>query len=216
MNRNHYLCTTFEMYPSQTIAIYQPILHSTAMRMVGSIHDAEDIVQDTFLKWLTIDTSKITNAKAYLIKSVTNNCINHLNALKRKKDEFIDSASEFIEKNKELDMTKFDLENEVSEALATIQKKLEPVEKAIYLLREVFNFEYDELQELFDRKKDNCRQLLSRAKEKLNHEKSRFNLDITKHTQMLESFKKACDLGNVTDFIRDLGQDIAQRLPSSK
>jgi len=184
--------------------------------MVGSIEDAEDIVQDTFLKWLTIDTSKISNTKAYLIKSVTNNCLNHLNTIKRKKNELMDGTFDFIEKNKELDITKFDLENEVSEALEIIHKKLEPVEKAIYLLREVFNFEYDELQEIFDKKKDHCRQLLSRAKEKLNQEKSRFSIDLTKHTQMLDSFKKACDLGHATDLIHDLGQDIAQRFHSAK
>ncbi|MDA0195845.1 MAG: sigma-70 family RNA polymerase sigma factor [Bacteroidetes bacterium] len=204
------------MYSDQTISNYQPLLRSIAMRMVGSIEDAEDIVQDTFLKWLTIDTSKVTNTKAYLIKSVTNNCLNHLNALKRKKDELLDSTYEFIEKNKDLEITKFDLENEISEALVVMHKKLEPLEKAIYLLREVFNFEYDELQVLFDKKKDNCRQLLSRAKEKLNQEKSRFSIDFAKHTQMLESFQKACDLGHVADLVQDLGQDIVQRFNSPK
>lgn len=193
-------------------------MQSIAMRMVGCVEDAEDIVQDTFLKWLTIDTSKVSNTKAYLIKSVTNNCLNHLNSIKRKKDEIFDnlSASDFIEKYKEKEIFKFDLENELSAALVVIHKKLEPVEKAVYILREVFNFEYDELQVLFDRKKENCRQLFSRAKDKLNNESAKFKIDIPKHIQMLDSFKKACDLGNVTDLVGDLSNDIKDKFNSSK
>ncbi len=198
------------MNPSQTIALYQPLLYTLAVRMVGSLQDAEDIVQDTFLKWLTIDQKKIQNTKAYLIKSVTNSCINHLNTIKRKKKEYIDSInpSELMVK---YDWSHIDLEHELSSALAVIHKKLEPVEKAVYLLREVFNFDYDELQEIVNKKKDNCRQLFSRAKEKLSIDTAKLNFEIGNSSQLFESFKKACSLGEASELIDNLKLEIAQK-----
>ncbi len=195
------------MDQTQTITCYQPLLHRLAMKMVGSWQDAEDIVQDTFLKWLTLDQEKINNTKAYLIKSVTNSCINHLNSLKRKKNEYLDALDpkDFIEK---LDFSYLDLEHEVSLALAVIQKKLEPVERAVYLLREVFNFEYDELQEIVNKKKDNCRQLFYRAKEKLSIETSKMSFETGKPAQLIESFKRACSIGEPLQLIEDLKSDI--------
>ena len=206
------------MQEDNSIALYQPILRSIAIRMVGCVEDAEDIVQDTFLKWLTIDTSKVANTKAYLIKSVTNNCLNHLTSIKRKKDELLENLNpaDLIEKYKEKEIFHFDVENEVSAALAVVHKKLEPVEKAVYILREVFNFEYEEIQLLFDRKKENCRQLFFRAKEKLTKEPTRFKIDLQDHFKFLDSFKKACDFGNVADLIGDLTNDIKEKLAGPK
>lgn len=178
------------------------MLQSIAQRILGSVADAEDIVQDTLLKWLTIDTKKIQNTKAYLIKAVTNNCINHLNAIKRKKDECLESLKpqELIDKYKELELFNFDFENEVSSALAVIHKKLEPLEKGIFVLREFFDYEYEELQEVFNKKKDNCRKLFSRAKLKLNQETSKLKSGIS-NAQFLDSFKNACHQETHKDFI---------------
>jgi RNA polymerase sigma factor (sigma-70 family) len=199
------------MDQSSTIAQYQPMMQTIAQRMLGSIADAEDIVQDTLLRWLTIDTAKIRNTKAYLIKSVTNNCINHLNTLKRKKDQCLDSLKpqELIDKYKEMELFHFDFENEVSSALNVIHKKLEPLEKGIFVLREFFDFEYEELQEVFNKKKDNCRQLFCRAKEKLNLETSKIKSEISQ-TNFFDSFKKACDMGNAEEFINHIKEEVTE------
>lgn len=182
--------------------------------MVGSLHDAEDIVQETFLKWLTTEKEKINNTKAYLIKAVTNNCINHLESLKRKKNDYLDNLNpaELVDWHKLAEMGKLDFEIEVSAALNVLHKKLEPLEKAIFLLREVFNFEYEELQHLFDKKKENCRQLFCRAKEKLNNETSKIRIDIPNPTCFLKSFKKASDFGQLGEFVQHLGNDISEKL----
>lgn len=193
------------MTHSQTISLYQPLLHQIAIKMVGSIADAEDIVQDTFLKWLTVNTEKIENTKAYLIRAVTNNCLNHLNTLKRKKDECLHNLnpSDLIDWYKEKEFFNFDMENEISAALNVLHKKLEPVEKGIFILRELFDFDYEELQHIFDKKKDNCRQLFSRAKEKLATETNKIKTDISA-SQFVDSFKKACNFGSPADIIKDL------------
>ncbi|ELR72114.1 RNA polymerase ECF-type sigma factor [Fulvivirga imtechensis AK7] len=201
------------MNREQAIALYQPILQQIAMKMVGSLADAEDIVQDTFLKWLTIGGEKIENTKAYLITAVTNNCINHLNALKKKKDECLHNihASELIDWYKEKEFFKFDLENEVSAALHVLHKKLEPVEKGIFVLRELFDFDYEELQHIFDKKKDNCRQLFSRAKDKLSQETSKIKNNLSPENGFIESFKKACNIGHPDELIHEVKQEINKK-----
>ncbi len=194
---------------AQTISQYQPLLQAIALKMVGSLHDAEDIVQDTFVKWLTIDQEKIENTKAYLIRTVTNNCLNHLNSFTKKKKEYISSlkTSEFFEKYKEFNFPNFDIENEISEALSILHKKLEPVEKGIFVLREVFDVDYEELQQIFGKKKENCRQMVLRAKAKLRKENHKSKEKINRQAQLLESFKQACSFGSLSEFIQHLTQE---------
>ncbi|HEY9487475.1 MAG TPA: sigma-70 family RNA polymerase sigma factor [Chryseosolibacter sp.] len=196
------------MTQGQAILLYQPMLQQIAMRMLRCKADAEDVVQETFIKWLSQEQEKIKNTKAYLIKSVTNNCINHLNSLRNKRLEYLESFHwpDFIEKFREnTDLSHLDVESELSKALQVLQSKLEPLERAVYVLKEVFDFDYKALQELLDKKQDHCRQLFCRAKKKLKEETDHFNAVIQpKKTALLESFKKACEFGQPFDFVAQL------------
>ncbi len=200
------------MNHTQAITLYQPMLHNIAYNLLRCKADAEDVVQDTFVKWLSIDQTKIQNTKAYLIKSVTNNCLNHLNALKRKKEEYWDSImlSQLVVKFKESDFANIDFEKELAAAFKVIQSKLEPLERATYLLKEVFDFDYDAIQKVLDKKADHCRQLFSRAKKKLNDSSSKIKMELPDASQLFESFKKACTLDNATELIGHLKSDIAE------
>ena len=202
------------MDQSQAISLYQPTLTTIAYNLLRSRADAEDVVQETFLKWLTIDTEKIKNTKAYLIKSVTNNCLNHLESLKRKKVEYLDSinVSELVLKFKENNFAHLDLEADLAKAFKVLQAKLEPLERAVYLLKEVFDFDYDALQIALDKKKDHCRQLVCRAKKKLDEETSKIHFDLPDATRLMASFRKACDMGNAAEFVQDLKKDISGAL----
>lgn len=197
------------MNQDQTIALYHPLLQSAAQKLLRCKADAEDMVQETFVKWLSIDQSNIKNTKAYLITAVTNNCLNHLNTLKRKKEEYLDSFQlpEFLVKIKESDFAHLDFEVELSKAFRMIISKLEPLERAVYLLKEAFNFDYDMLQELFDKKKDHLRQLFSRAKRKIGENSALLEVN-TNHLPLAESFLDACK-GNITDFINTLKRDVS-------
>ena len=196
---------------NETIALYRPLLYSIAYKMVGTVMDAEDIVQDTFLKWLKTEQKKINDTRAYLIRSVTNTCLNHLKQLNKTKTNLLDAINHpsFIDK---IELPNFDLKNELSEAIGVLLKKLDPTERAVFILREIFNFDYADLTEILDKKKDNCRQLLCRAKEKLNQEKERFNVSLDVHAQFVDKFKSACTLGEVGNFIENLKKDISQKL----
>jgi RNA polymerase sigma-70 factor (ECF subfamily) len=198
------------MNQAQTIALYQPLLHTIAYNLVRCKEDAEDIVQETFVKWLSIDHQKIENTKAYLVRSVTNNCLNHLNSLKRKKEEYLDNVSEALHRIKETSLAHLDLDINLSAALNVVYSKLEPLERAVYLLKEVFDFDYEDLQETLDKKKEHCRQLFCRAKKKLNEETSKINLP--DKSKLLESFRKACDFGTASELISELKNDITDAI----
>lgn len=198
------------MTQAEIIALYQPTLRQIALRLVKCKADAEDIVQDTFLKWLSTDSGQVSDIKAYLVRAVTNNCLNHLKAVKNKKEELLDGLdwSEIVSKKvKELDFN-LDLHVDLQAALNIIQHKLEPLERAVYLLREVFNFDYDALQQVLERKKDNCRQLFSRAKVKLGKEAQKITFDLPACQLWVEKFKSACESGLSSELVRQLQIDI--------
>lgn len=197
--------------PAQVFVTHQSFLQALAYKMVGSLADAEDIVQDTFLKWLSVEHQTIENARAYLAKAVTNNCLKHLEQRSRQGLRGTADLPEEVTSHESGDFANFDLENELSQALAVVHSKLDPVEKAVYLLREVFNMEYEELQEVLDKKKENCRQLFSRAKKNMEQESQRFTVNLNRHAALLESFKKACHLDSPYEFVRELSQDIAAK-----
>jgi RNA polymerase sigma-70 factor (ECF subfamily) len=201
------------MNQAQTIALYRPLLHTIAYNIVRCKQDAEDIVQETFVKWLTIEQEKIQNTKAYLIRAVTNNCLNHINSLKRKKEEYLDQVSEAFTRFKETNLSHLDLDVNLAAAMKVLHTKLEPLERAVFVLKEAFDFDYEELQHALDKKKEHCRQLFCRAKKKLSEGTSKIHFDLPDTTTLMENFRKACDFGNASDYISELKKEI---LGSSK
>lgn len=199
------------MNHAQTIALYQPMLQTIAYNLVRCKEDAEDIVQDTFVKWLSIDLSKVENVKAYLIAAVTNACLNHLNSLRKKKETYLDNlhVSDLLKKFKETNLGHLDLDVKLSAAFAVLQHKLEPLERAAYLLKEVFDYEYDELQHAVEKKKEHCRQLVCRAKKKLADETSKIHLELPDAGELMKSFREACTVGNASQLVETLKKDIA-------
>ncbi len=197
----------------QTIALYQPTLQAIAMKLLRCKADAEDIVQETFIKWLNTEQQKIKNTKAYLIRAVTNNCITHLQALKRKKVEYLESFHwpEFMEKIKESELS-HDIEMKLSKAFHMLQHKLEPLERAVYVLKEAFDFDYQSLQVLLNKKQDHCRQLFCRARKKISLEKDRLHSAIHEKTELMKTFRNSCDIGHAADLISELKKDITSAL----
>jgi RNA polymerase sigma factor (sigma-70 family) len=195
---------------AQTIAQYQPLLTSIAYRIVKCKEDAEDIVQETFAKWLTIDQIKIDNTKAYLIKAVTNNCLKHIETLKKKKEEYIEAiqGSELAHWFRDINFSHLDLDIDLKAAFRVLQTKLQPLERAVFLLKDVFDFDYDTLQKTLDKNKDHCRQLLCRARKKLAQETSKIHFELPDKSTLLDSFRRACDLDNVAGLVNELKQEI--------
>lgn len=191
------------------ILAYRPTLVSIAFKMVGCFSIAEDLVHDTFLNVLSkIDQTKISNTKAYLVRSVTNACLNHLESIKQKKEEWLEGFSPSIPDFKIVpEMSTIDFKQELTEAFAQLFKKLPPAERAVFVLKELFNFDYSELTEILGQKAENCRQLFSRAHKKLNESKVRFNPDMEKLSVTVDQFTNATK-GEFGDLIDGLKEDI--------
>ncbi|MDQ3395083.1 MAG: sigma-70 family RNA polymerase sigma factor [Bacteroidota bacterium] len=208
------------MTQEQAISLYHPMLQGIAYKILRSKADAEDIVQDTFLRWLCIDHEKIQNTKAYLINAVINNCLNHVKKLQRKKEEYLENFNfqDIIGRFTESEIFNFDLQTEVSEAFLILHAKLEPLERAVYLLKEVFDFDYDTLQEVLDKNKDHCRQLFSRARKKLHQETDKINFSLPSlpnKTELINSFLNAIDIGNPSELVAQLKKDIGKAICKS-
>ncbi len=198
------------MSKNEAIALYQPLLYSIALRMVGTLEDAEDIVQDTFEKWLKIDNSKIQNVKAYLVKSVSNNCLNFLSSFWSRISASEDTElvkEELEDSHQHKSIFQFDLEAQVHEAWEVIHRKLEPIEKQLFILREVFNVEYEEMQHLFDKKKENCRQIVSRARAKIKSENPKLNFQKPSN-KVPQTFTSACSTGGYIPLLNELKSDL--------
>lgn len=202
------------MNPAQAIALYQPTLQRIAYNIVRCKEDAEDIVQETFLKWLSSETHKIENTKAYLITAVRNNCLSHLQSLKRKKVECLESIqkSEWMHRIKETNLAHLDLEVDLEKAFRVIQTRLEPVERAVYLLKEVFDVDYEALQKIVNKNKEHCRQLVCRARKKLDEETARIHFNLPDIKALMAGFRKASEKGNAQDLIQVLKKDLSSSI----
>jgi len=195
---------------TETFLEYKTLLFSIAYNMLGHVDAAEDIVQDTFLKWTKTQEDDVRYRKAYLVKIVTNKCINYLNSARAKREKYI--GIWLPEPLMDYDADKVHAKTESYHALSfgilVLLEKLTPQERAIFLLKEVFGYDYYELAKIFDKTEDNCRQIFKRAKNNLGREDARFKVDINVHEKMLNKFMMAVSEGSIEDLIEVLKEDI--------
>ena len=180
---------------------------SIAMSIVGSARDAEDLVQDTFVKWLSKGPQKVENTRAYLIQAVRNNSIKYMQAFQQRKIELLDHIPDSLSEKFHNNLDSLDLETELKRAVDIVQHKLEPLEKGVFILREVFHLEYEEIQEIFEKRKDHCRQLLSRAKQKLKSVSS-VESDADTDNSLWKHLSHAFDQDKMSELIHHLKKDI--------
>ena len=115
---------------------------------------------------------------------------------------------ELLHKFKEINISKLDIDVNLSAAFKVLQTKLGPLERAVYLLKEVFDFDYEELQQTLNKKKEHCRQLFCRAQKKLSEETAKIHWEMPDATALVKSFKDACDFGNSAQLIEELKSHI--------
>lgn len=193
---------------TQVFIEHQPVLQRIAYRMVGCRKDAEDLVQDTFEKWLRIDHTSVQNAKAYLISILKNKCINFLNSLRRTKEiSFATPLEAFKNRYEEIDFRLFDFETDLATGISELLQKLTIPEFSILLLREGFEFDYAELSETFGKKLEHCRQLLSRAKKKKAKRQFTFPLNIERRNRVTREIAAIYQNGNTQDLVAYLQKE---------
>ncbi len=189
---------------------YRNLIFSIAYDMLGSVEDAEDILNEVYLKWISVDTEGIKYPKAYLVKIATNMSINYLKSARKKREEYSGLwLPEPIERQYETGPdVPVELYYSLSIGMLMLLEKLTPIERAVFLLREVFSFDYSEISEITNKNEDNCRQIFNRAKQHLSGEEKRFTLDIKSHEKILNQFLDAANSGNLDALIELLKDDI--------
>ena len=195
---------------AETFLEYKALLFSIAYNMLGLVDAAEDIVQDTFLKWMEIQADDVKHRKAYLVRAVTNKCINYLESARLRREKYIgvwlpEPLQDHDAGNAH---TKIESYHSLSIGILVLLEKLTPQERAIFLLKEIFAYDYYELAKIFDKTEDNCRQILKRAKNNLANHSARFEVDLKVHENVLNKFLQAAAEGNMGDLIQVLKEDI--------
>jgi len=195
---------------TETFLEYKALLFSIAYSMLGNIDQAEDLVQDTYLKWMEIPSDNVKYTKAFLVKIITNKCINHLGSARMQREKHIGIWLPEPLQDYSQDSTQNRIESyhALSIGMMVLLEKLTPQERAIFLLKEIFSYDYYELAEIFDKTADNCRQILKRAKENLGKDTRRFEVDMRVHERILNNFLQAISEGNMENLIHLLKEDI--------
>lgn len=191
---------------------YRPLLFSIAYRMLGSAMEAEDLVQETFLRYQATSAGSIRSLKAFLSTVITRLCLNQLESARVKREAYVGPwLPEPILTSEDTLMETGDqavLHESVAVAFLVLLESLTPLERAVFLLREVFEFEYDEIAEVVEKDQAACRQLFSRAKKHITSHRPRFKTSPEKQRLMLDRFTKAAGEGELDGLVRLLAEDV--------
>ncbi|MFM0169277.1 RNA polymerase sigma-70 factor [Paraburkholderia sediminicola] len=176
----------------------RPRLQKIAYRMLGSVAEAEDIVQDVWLRWHATAREAIDNAEAWLVAVTTRMSIDRLRAAKIQREHY---AGIWLPEPQMTDIPATPEEateraDDVSVAFLALLERLTPEARAAFLLREVFDADYDEVAQAIGKTEAACRQLVSRAKTQLRDERPRYVVPRETHLRLLRTFAQALQRGD--------------------
>ncbi|HLY28886.1 MAG TPA: RNA polymerase sigma-70 factor [Aggregatilineales bacterium] len=191
---------------------YRPLMFSIAYRMLGTASEAEDIVQEAYLRYQGTTPAEIISHKAFLSTIVTRLCLNHLQSARVQRESYIGPwLPEPVltgEDNLNIPGHEAELHDSLSIAFLTLLEQLTPLERAVFLLREVFDYDYAEIAEILGRDEAACRQMLSRAKKHVAEHRPRFKPTPEAHRQLLDEFLQAVTTGDLDDLMQLLSEDV--------
>lgn len=202
------------METEQLYNSYKRLMFSLAYRMLGSVMDAEDIVHEAFLSLDHAAPEPIRNVKAYLCKIVTNRCIDRLQSASKQREVYVGTwlpEPLVTEENDSVDPMRSYLQKEaVSTAYLLLLQQLSWTERAVFLLREVLQYEYDEIADIVGKSSANCRQIFRRAKSGLAAEEPSKLQHVPANEQsrkLVEQFMAALTTGDIGKLMNSLSQD---------
>jgi RNA polymerase sigma-70 factor, ECF subfamily len=197
---------------AETYESLRPLLFSIAYRMVGSVSEAEDIVQEAYLRHhraVSAGDTEVQAPKAWLSAVTTRLAIDHLRSARVRRETYVgpwlpeplmtDPAPDPSEQA--------EMSDSLSIAFLAVLESLSPVERAVYLLREVFGYGYDEIARVVDRSEDNCRQLATRARRHIEAHRPRFAVPRERQEELTERFMEAVQTGDDEALVAMLAED---------
>jgi RNA polymerase sigma-70 factor (ECF subfamily) len=188
----------------------RPLLFSIAYRMMGSVMDAEDAVQEAYLRWERASEDEVRSPSAYLSKVVTRLCIDRLRSSRVRREQYVGPwlpEPLLGEQAKEISLAP-DLEDTLSMAFLVLLESLTPVERAVFLLREVFDYEYAEIAALVGKSEANSRQISRRARQSVAARRPRFESSPQQEERLIESFLRASLSGEMEALLALLSDDV--------
>lgn len=192
---------------------YRSLLFAIAYRMLGSAMEAEDIVQEAYLRYQATPPESIRTLKSFLTTIVHHLCLDHLKSAQVQRENYVGPwLPEPIITGDEtslLSPLRQIIEREsISMAFLVLLESLSPLERAVFLLREVFDYEYGEIAQITERDEAACRQLFSRAKKHIQENRPRFPASPEAHAKMVGRFMEACLAGDLDSLTNLLVEDV--------
>jgi RNA polymerase sigma-70 factor (ECF subfamily) len=189
---------------------FRGLLFSVAYRMLGSVADAEDMLQETFLRWQQASVDEIRSPRAFLVTIVSRLSINHLQSARVAREEYIGEwlPEPLVTDDGKDPLSLLRIDESLSMAFLVLLERLTPVERAVFLLREVFEYEYAEIADVLGQSEVNCRQILRRARQHVNRMRPRFQASRRKQTELLERFLRATGSGDMDGLLALLSEDV--------
>jgi RNA polymerase sigma-70 factor (ECF subfamily) len=192
-----------------TFADNRPFMLAIAYRMVGSASDAEDLVQEAFIRWERVAQDEVRSPKSYLTRIVTRLCLDHLKSSRVRHEESFAELPEPLDEDAAQQMASTaELADSLSVAFMVLLQTLSPTERAVFLLREVFDHDYQDIAQIVDKSEQTCRQIVHRAKERVAAKRPRFRASIHDTERLIERFATACRTGDVNALLQILSPDV--------
>jgi RNA polymerase sigma-70 factor, ECF subfamily len=186
---------------------WRELLFGIAYRMLGSVSDAEDMVQEACLRWLRRRDDAVSAVRAYLVTIVTRLCMDQLESAHAQR---VDYAGPWLPEPVVLDDESSALEQADSLSLAflVLLEELTPPERAAYLLHDIFGYQFDEIARSLGRTEPGCRQLAARARRRIEDRRQRFDADADHGRELTHAFLLACSTGDLDGLRRLLADDV--------
>ncbi|KND45610.1 MULTISPECIES: RNA polymerase sigma-70 factor [Streptomyces] len=193
---------------TEAFVAHRNLLFTVAYEMLGSAADAEDVLQETWLRWVDVDLGQVRDQRAYLVRITTRQSLNRLRALSRRKEAYVgpwlpepllttpDVAEDAL------------LAESVSMALMLVLETLSPTERAVFVLREVFDLGYDEIATAVDKSPAAVRQIASRARKHVDARRPRQAVSVGETRKALDSFRRVLETGDPQGFLDVLAPDV--------
>ena len=200
--------TTSPAAAADSFQSYRDLLFAVAYRMLGTVADAEDAVQDTWIRWSSAPRGDVAEPRAYLVRIVTNTALDRLRLAKARRESYIGPwlPEPLLTGPDVADRT--ELAESVSVAMLVVLESLTPEERAVFLLREVFGFRHAEIAETLGRSEAGVRQLAHRAREHVQARRPRFEVDSGQQREVTQRFLAAAMGGDLHELMAVLAPDV--------
>ena len=191
-----------------TFALHRSLLFTVAYEMLGSASDAEDVVQETWLRWANVDHADVRDPRAYLVRIATRQALNRLRSMARRREDYVGEwLPEPLLTGPDV-AADVELAESVSMAMLTVLETLGPTERAVFVLREVFDIPYEEIAEAVGKSSAAVRQIAHRARDHIAARRPRIPVSTTEQQEAVDRFLAAIRHGDLQGLLDVLAPDV--------